>query len=481
MGNINNSKRCLYIFIALILQSVVFVSFLFAQDGARNDAQSLHNMNIDMQVVYGQYNDMLSTVNLSQQQEGFVYLLQTYFEKSNDYGYNDKTFENTSYYQNRIGFTGDIKASETWKSLFDINVYNDSYGMADNTFFSREEKDNVTVDWKNIVKHSPSFEMFYIIGGGQYYHRLNGITTDDIDNRVYQGHGQLGGEYIWSASNRFKYSSTVYAYSYDTFQDDFFCNNEIVDDFNITKDVGISVGVNADFNRDEHWLIGPIIGTSYKGFTNCSIVLQYSYFMQPFKPEEFYLQQKFITPIYNLEPANVHRGTLKVDYKMNNFLTMQLVSQTEYSNNFYNYMATPEDVLTVQGIEAWSSSNSAILVMNIIPKMLSLDTRYTFAYYHADENITYRPEHLLNMTITYNGAKWKINLSHDIASSVYTSPDEDAKLKSRVVGYLDLQRKMLEGFFAYIRVENLYNNKYYLQEHYPESGIKGLFGIRILL
>ena len=140
---------------ALILQSVVFVSFLFAQDGARNDAQSLHNMNIDMQVVYGQYNDMLSTVNLSQQQDKFVYLLQTYFEKSNDYGYNDKTFENTSYYQNRIGFTGDIKASETWKSLFDINVYNDSYGMADNTFFSREEKDNVTVDWKNIVKHSP--------------------------------------------------------------------------------------------------------------------------------------------------------------------------------------------------------------------------------------------------------------------------------------------------------------------------------------
>jgi hypothetical protein len=144
-------------------------------------------------------------------------------------------------------------------------------------------------------------------------------------------------------------------------------------------------------------------------------------------------------------------------------------------------MATPEDVLTAHGIKAWSSLNSAILIMNIIPKMLSLDTRYTFAYYHADENITYRPEHLLDMTITYNGAKWKINLSHDIASSVYTSPDEDAKLKSRVVGYLDLQRKMLEGFFAYIRVENLYNNKYYLQEHYPESGIKGLFGIRILL
>ncbi|HXK66395.1 MAG TPA: hypothetical protein PK348_09020 [Spirochaetota bacterium] len=50
-----------------------------------------------------------------------------------------------------------------------------------------------------------------------------------------------------------------------------------------------------------------------------------------------------------------------------------------------------------------------------------------------------------------------------------------------MVGYLDLQRKMLEGFFAYFRVENLYNNRYYLRENYPESGIKGLFGIRILL
>ena len=460
------------------IAACLWASFIYAQN---NDAASYRNINIDMQVVYGQYNDMLSTVNLSQEQEGFVYLLRTYLKKSNDYGYKDDIFKNTSYYQNRIGFTGNITASETWKSLFDINVHNDSYGMADNVVFSREEKDNVILDWKNIVKYSPSFEMFYVIGGAQYYHRLIGTTTEGEESRVYQAHGQIGGEYIWSASNRFKYSSMLYVYKYEKYENDFFCNNQIVDDFNITKDVGITVGANADFNRDEHWLIGPIIGASYRGFTNCSIVVQYSYFMQPFKPEELYLQQKFIAPIYDLEPARVHRGNVKVDCKINSVVTIQLLSQTEYSNNFYNYITVPGDVISAIGITAWVFSNSAMVMINIIPKLLTMDAHYTFSYYHADENITYRPQHLFDMSITYNGPKWKVNLIHDIASSVYTSPNKDDTLKSRIVGYLDLQRKMLEGFFAYIRVENLYNNRYYLRENYPESGIKGLFGIRILL
>ncbi len=81
-------------------------------------------------------------------------------------------------------------------------MHNDSYGMAENPVYSREEKDNVILDWKNIVKHSPSFEMYYGIGGAQYYHRLIGTTTQGETSRVYQGHGQIGGEYIWSASNR---------------------------------------------------------------------------------------------------------------------------------------------------------------------------------------------------------------------------------------------------------------------------------------
>ncbi|MGQ9842363.1 MAG: hypothetical protein ACUVRK_02255 [Spirochaetota bacterium] len=479
MGYFSIIKK-LYISVALFF---CIIQPVFAQDSNAQsaNAHSYRNMNIDMQVVYGQYNDMLSTVNLSQEQEGFVYLLRTYLKKSNDYGYKDDIYKNTSYYQNRIGFTGNVTASETWKSIFDISVHNDSYGMANNPVYSREEKDNVILDWKNIVKYSPSFEMYYGIGGAQYYHRLAGTTTQGQESRVYQGHGQIGGEYIWSASNRFKYSSTFYAYSYEKYENDFFCNNEIVDDFNITKDVGVTIGINADFNRDDHWLFGPIIGTSYKGFSNSSFVLQYSYFMQPFKPEELYLQQKFIAPIYNLEPAHIHRIHAKIDYKMNSFLTMQIVSQTEHSNNFYNYVTVSGDVLTAKGIESWVFNNSFMLVMNIVPKVLNVDAQYTYAYYYADEHITYRPQHVLAMAITYNGTKWKINLSHDIASSVYTSPVDDTKLKSRVVGYLDLQRKMLEGFFAYFRVENLYNNRYYLRENYPESGIKGLFGIRILL
>ncbi|RPI97397.1 MAG: hypothetical protein EHM32_01595 [Spirochaetales bacterium] len=53
-------------------------------DEPKNDRS--RNVNIDMQVVYGQYNNMLSTINLSHEQENSVYLLSSYFKRSNDFG-----------------------------------------------------------------------------------------------------------------------------------------------------------------------------------------------------------------------------------------------------------------------------------------------------------------------------------------------------------------------------------------------------------
>ena len=40
---------------------------------------------------------------------------------------------------------------------------------------------------------------------------------------------------------------------------------------------------------------------------------------------------------------------------------------------------------------------------------------------------------------------------------------------------------MLEGFYAYFRIENLYNTRYTLREAYPEPGVTFLGGLRILI
>lgn len=466
------------------------VSSVMAQENTQTKSseegttsQSYRNMNIDMQLVYGQYNQMLSVVNLSQEQQNFVYLLQSNFEKSNDYGYNKKIFQNTSYYKSKIGFIGNITFSENWKSLFEANVRNVSYGMASNPTYSREEKDNIDIEWKNIVKSSPSFEVFYTLGGSQYYHRLhgNGTTSSSVRSRIYHGHASLGGEYIWSASNRFKYTVSAAGYSYPNYKDDFFCNNEIIDDFNITRYAGFSIGINIDYNMDDGWLAGPVLGINYKGINNLNVALEYRYVMQPFKPEDLFLEQKFVKPVYDLDPARVHSGVCKVDYRLNRILTTQMISKVQHSNYFYNYITTDGDVLSAHGIHAWVFNNSIKLNIRIIPMLIDFNLQYSYQTFRADEHITYRPVHTVTVESLYNGEKWKFNITHDIASSVYISPESGKKLSKHIIGNIDVQRKMLEGFFAYIRVENVYNNRYYLRENYPESGIKGLFGIRILL
>jgi hypothetical protein len=83
---------------------------------AESAAAESRSINVDMKVIYGRYNSMLSTISLSQEQENFVYLLTSYFKRSNDFGRNDRVYENSSYYGNKLGFTGSLQVTDRWKA-----------------------------------------------------------------------------------------------------------------------------------------------------------------------------------------------------------------------------------------------------------------------------------------------------------------------------------------------------------------------------
>jgi len=457
---------------------------------AEEEKPATRSINVDIQAVYGQYNNMLSTVNFSQEQSDFVYLLRSYLKKSNDYGYKDEVFDNTSYYENRIGFTGNVSLSEKWETLFEIDVHNDSYGMGENPVYTREEKDNVGLELKNIVKHTPSYEMSYTVGGAQYYHRLNGqLAEDSTDSRLYQAHGALGGEYIWSSSSRLRYSSTVYYYDYSKTEsetgsadNDYYMDNELVDDFNLTSNFGVTIGAMVDTNRDDVFIPNGQFGVSYKGFTNATIAAKYKYDMEPFRPEEFYLQQKYIQPVFDLPPGRVHHGHLRIDYRMNSTINVKMMGTVEHNKHFYNYFQQqPGDVLVAYCEETMSAGGEFTAVLHLVKNILDVEMGYTYMYYDAENNITYRPRQQYNGTIKFNGTNWKMSWDNRVLDEMYTNPETNDTIDSSVVGDLDFQLKMLEGFFANFRVENMYNNKYYLRENYPEPGITLLGGVRILL
>ena len=71
-------------------------------DSADKTDNSVQSLNLDLQALYGQYNSMYSAVNIAQEQSNFVYLLSSSFKRSNDYGYSDEIFVNSSYFENKI-------------------------------------------------------------------------------------------------------------------------------------------------------------------------------------------------------------------------------------------------------------------------------------------------------------------------------------------------------------------------------------------
>lgn len=465
-----------------------------------NKAERSKNINIDMQILYGQYNNVLSTVNLSNEEDDFVYLLSSDFKRSNDFGYKDKRYDNTSFYENRIGFTGNLNIFDTWKSILESEVNNDSRGMFDNEVYNREEKDKIRVSLKNISKiFSNSFEGYITLGGAGYVHRLRPVNPEDTTvslgsadqeenglyqkSRLYQGNVEVGGEYIWSASNRIKFKSGVLYYDYSTtgVDDDLHTESELIDDFNITRNFGISIGVNYDYNYDEPWIISPLVGLSLKGFKYFSSVLLYRYDIAPFDPEDFYLEQKYIKPTYNLPPGKVHHGDVKVDFRMNSRIKLKGNFVIEKNNKYYNYYPLDGNLLTAEAIAVVWYYTRVDTNCVIYKKLLEITLSYEYSFFDAEDNITYYPNHNFLNSIVFNGKEWKLEWSNKIKGKVYTDPDEDEQIDEVVIGYFGIQRKMINGFYAYLRVENLYNHKYTLREDYPEPGFSLLGGLRILI
>ncbi|MDY6933859.1 MAG: hypothetical protein SVZ03_06505 [Spirochaetota bacterium] len=444
------------------------------------------NANIDMKIVYGyQYNNVLSTINLSQEGEDFVYLLSSHFKRSNDFGYNGRKYTNSSFNENRIGFTGNSNILERMKLTFDAVVDSDSRGMFNNPVYSREEKDKFELSIKNIYEYSTSSEWYLSLGGAGYVHRLKAIEFDDRKSKLNQFNFDTGSEYIWSAHNRIRFGIGGFLYNYSVryIDNDRYLDFEIIDDINVSSNFGISIGLGYDWNKDEDPLLFPfpIIGFSLKGYKHISSFILYRYDIVPFKPEEFYLGQKYIKPSYDLPPGRVHHGDIRLEYRMNSRLNLKGNLEIEKNNNFYNYATVNGNVLSADTISVIHYNTRIDTNLILYKKILELAFGFEYSYFDADKNITYIANRKFSNTIKYNGKKWKLEWTNKYIGRVDTDPDEDNKLEEAMIGYFGIQRQVHDGFYAYARIENLYNNKYNLREDYPEPGFQLLGGLRILI
>jgi hypothetical protein len=443
-------------------------------------SNEVRKVNIDMQAVYGaQYNNMFSTI-----------------KRSDDYGYKDTTYDNSSYYENRISFTGNYNATEIWKIIFEGGVDSDSRGMFDNEVYSREEKEKSSIALQNIIKVSPQFETYLRVGVDGYTHRLaERESNDNVKSDLYHVNGEFGGEYIWSSSNRLrtKVFGARYIYSEEDVESDRYWKAELIEDFNVTNYVGISLGVNYNWNNDEDSLayewekynfeipIFPLAEISLKGVKYFSMSVAYRYDLKPFRPEISYFEQNYIYPIYDLPPSKLHHGECKMDLHIDKVFNLKVLLTAEKYNNYFNYIPANGQLLTAHTVPATNYSATIDGTINLLKNRINFIAGYTYAYYDADENITYKPTHSFAGTVKYNGKKWKLEWTNNVLGKVFVDPEDERILDRSVVGVIGIQREIVNSFYAYLRVENAYNNKYYLREGYPEAGIMWLLGLRILI
>lgn len=484
-GNIN--------FSTLFAQDINTPSPSITEDITANENESAgngnktKNINLDVQALYGpQFNQMLSTLNLSQESDSFVYLISSNFNRSGDFSYNNEEYVNSGFYENNIGLTVNWNWTDV-KLIIEGEANNDSRGMFNNTVYSKEEKGNNKLSAKTIYKFSPSTEWSILVGGAWYKHSL--VALDSINHqksRLVQGNVKLGWEFVWSASNRLRLNADYLYYDYkpDNINKDSNLRAEFFNDFSITGNLGFSIGAGYVRNEDDKEIDIPVpvsATISLKGFKNFTAIISYKYDIVPFQPEEFYLNQKYISPNYTLPPGRVHNGEARADLKVNSILNLRADAQVEKNDYFYNYYPVTGNVLSASAIEVLTFTSKVESVISIYKNILEFSLGCEYFYFNAKENITYHPEFTAFGSFRYNGKKWKFELANKVRGKVYSDPNDDNRIPEAVIGSLDIQRIVLEGSYFYAKVENLYNNKYTLRKDYPEPGISFLGGLRILI
>jgi hypothetical protein len=461
----------------------------------KEDKTPTRNTNIDMQLAYGQYNNIYSTINLSQESDRFVYLLNSNFKRSNDFGYKTETYANTSYQENKIGFTGNLSVADGWKSLFEGSVDGGSYGMYENPTYIREEKERYSLLAKNTIRSS-SVEWFTMVNYSGYTHRLSGRNNDDSEkSTLNKMSAELGGEYIMSSSNRIRCDvvSSWYRYNDEKSPDDVSVRANIYDDFKITSSLGLNVGLNTAWDRDGGNLglavkdgykkspIAPTGGVVFSGDNAVSASVFYRYDLEPFRPENLFFEHKYVLPEYSFNPSRSHIVEAKADIKGGEYLTLKLSSVYNKSDCFYNYAANINNVLVAHEIKASTLSSKGDISLKVSTSGLVLESGYENFKSWADEKVTYRPVHVINGTIKYNGDVLKLEWSNKFISKTFVDTQSSKTLSHAVIGMMGAQYQIVRGLYSYLRIENLYNNRYSLREGYPEPGVVFLGGIRILM
>ncbi len=472
-------------------------------DSAKPDKSSSSTSsttNFDGRMLAGLNGDSMFSISMTQGLNNFAYQLNSTLSNNNDFDKKD----NTSFMTNETGFTGELTLFDYWKIIPEFEIANSSYGMYENQYYSRENKDEIRLRLKNEYKPVPA-RWIFDLNYARYDHGLTETDTSVEEADTFHSMmGVIGMEYIWSASNKIGIRSEYGYNKYpDLYKDDSYSTNELYLSFKVTEYTMVTftpmVCWNKDWNKnwkDYLYFKGNISTINLKYL---SVELLHEYKLSAYKPEEVMYSQKYMSSLYDLPPATINHSELKTELEIetgadsSSFLGVKRVGLRlrgiyEDNNNFYNYYPLASNLLSAKAIPVNFLNGRAEFVTSIILFTQVINMAFACDYYryfpeepYEDIKITYRPDRIFTCSLSYEGSWLEIDWSNSYRSNVYISPDEDKTLGSSVIGNLDIYFKLHDTLYLHSRIMNLYNEEYNLRDGYPEPGIQFFTGLRIII
>jgi len=155
------------------------------------------------------------------------------------------------------------------------------------------------------------------------------------------------------------------------------------------------------------------------------------------------------------------------------------------NDNFYNFLPLPGNTLGAESLPAviYRFKGDFIADLRVLSRRIRLAMNYEYNIYKAERNITYRPRDIFGGQINYRNNGLEIEWDNRLIDEVYINPDptDKRKLDRVLIGSIIMQHKIVESFFFYAKVNNLYDNKYTFREGYFEPGRTFLGGLRIVM
>jgi outer membrane cobalamin receptor len=121
------------------------------------------------------------------------------------------------------------------------------------------------------------------------------------------------------------------------------------------------------------------------------------------------------------------------------------------------------------------------LGFSIYSNYLELGGKYEYAYSYASDYVTYQPDHRASGYFNLIVKRFDIQFSTGYRSKLYVSPFTSQTIAWSLIGSLSVQFKVLDTFYLYGRIDNIYNRTYHAVYGYPEPGRTIMGGLRIII